>query len=129
VRGLDLVDEPHPLSAQYRQVDRFFGDRGDILDSRAEYRGDVRAGGAAESEQPLPQGETAIEIGTHQTDLVQADQQAPNRRLSQSQALAKVDQTQLSRLSGDLVQGGRRATQHLDSFVAICRCFSFPLRH
>ena len=130
VRRLDLVDEPHSLATQYRQVDRLaVGCTRHPLDRRAEDGRDVRPVGAAEPQQPLAQRKTALRIDAGQADLDQADQQAASRRLGQTKPLAEVDEAQPSRLGGDLVERRGGATQHLDAFVATGRQVSFRLWH
>ncbi len=92
VRRFDLVDKPHSLAAQYRQVDRFaVGRAGNSLDGRPERRGYVGSGDTSESQQTLAQCEAAVRIDTNQPHLDQADQQASSRRFGQPQPLAEID--------------------------------------
>ena len=49
----------------------------------------------------------ALRIDAGQPDLNQADQQPASGRLGQPEALAEVDQTQLSGLGGDLIERRR----------------------
>ena len=131
VRRFDLVDEPHPLAAQYRQVYGLaVGRARDPLDRRPEDRGDVRCRSSPPNpSRRSPSEKRPVRIDAGQPHLDQADQQSPSRRLGQPEALAEVDQTQPSGLGGDLVERGCGATQHLDSFVSICRRISFRPGH